>query len=74
MYRNNTQEQVAACLGCLLVLVAIGFVPWVFMALWNLLLPSLFGWPQLSYWQALGIWVLLSIVGGCFRAHVHSSS
>jgi hypothetical protein len=33
MYRNNTQEQVAACLGCLLVLVAIGFVPWVFMAL-----------------------------------------
>lgn len=32
--------------------------------LWNALLPPLFGWPQLSFWQALGLLALCRILFG----------
>ena len=34
---------------------------WVVMSLWNWLLPPLFGWHALTFWQALGILVLCRI-------------
>ncbi len=36
----------------------------VVMHLWNWLLPSLFGWKQIEFWQALGILVLCRILFG----------
>jgi hypothetical protein len=32
--------------------------------LWNWLLPALFGWPALTFWQALGILALCRILFG----------
>ena len=32
--------------------------------LWNWLLPPLFGWPQVTFWQALGLLVLCRILFG----------
>lgn len=32
--------------------------------LWNWLLPSLFGWPQVTFWQALGLLALCRILFG----------
>jgi uncharacterized membrane protein len=37
--------------------------------LWNWLLPSLFGWRQISIWQALGLLVLCRILFGGFGMH-----
>ena len=38
----------------------------VVLLLWNWLLPPLFGWPQLTFWQALGLLALCRILfGGC---------
>ncbi len=41
---------------------------WIFgeivMHLWNWLLPMLFGWHQISFWQALGLLVLCRILFG----------
>ena len=36
----------------------------VVMQLWNWLLPALFGWRQLTFWQALGILALCRILFG----------
>jgi hypothetical protein len=36
----------------------------IVMRLWNWLLPSLFGWRQLGFWQALGILALCRILFG----------
>ncbi|MEX2161143.1 MAG: hypothetical protein WD751_04435 [Anaerolineales bacterium] len=36
----------------------------VVQALWNWLLPMLFGWPQVTFWQALGVLVLSRILFG----------
>jgi hypothetical protein len=39
----------------------------VVMQLWNWLLPTLFGWRQITFWQALGLLVLCRILFGGFR-------
>ena len=37
--------------------------------LWNWLLPPLFGWPMLTFWQALGLLVLSRILFGRLGGH-----
>src|SRR5215203_5404122 len=37
--------------------------------LWNALLPPLFGWPLVTFWQALGLLVLCRILFGGFGGH-----
>jgi hypothetical protein len=39
----------------------------VVMQLWNWLLPALFGWHPINFWQALGLLVLCRILFGSFR-------
>ena len=41
----------------------------VVMQLWNWLLPSIFGWREITFWQALGILVLCRILFGGFGGH-----
>ncbi len=41
----------------------------VVLQLWNWLLPPLFGWRQITFWQALGILALCRILFGGFGRH-----
>jgi hypothetical protein len=41
----------------------------VVMHLWNWLLPSLFGWHPITFWQALGLLILSRILFGGFGGH-----
>ena len=45
----------------------------VVQLLWNWLLPPLFGWPQITFWQALGLLALCRILFGGFGRHGHRS-
>ena len=49
---------------------AIVLFTWLFgeivMHLWNWLLPSLFGWHAITFWQALGLLLLCRILFGGF--------
>lgn len=47
---------------------------WVVMQLWNWLLPSLFGLPQVTFWQALGLLALTRILFGGFGGGGHAHS
>src|SRR2546423_15027493 len=47
-----------------LVFIAIG--GGAVLLLWNWLLPPLFAWPQITFWQALGILALCRILFGGF--------
>jgi hypothetical protein len=47
--------------------VFIAVFGFVVMGLWNWLLPALFGWHHIDYWQALGILVLSKILFSGFR-------
>jgi hypothetical protein len=56
----------------LAILAMMAFVSvggFVVMHLWNWLLPPLFGWRQIAFWQALGLLVLCRILFGGFRLH-----
>jgi hypothetical protein len=50
-----------------LVAVAITVLGLLVMLLWNWLLPPLFGWSTLGFWQALGLLVLARILFGGFH-------
>ena len=41
----------------------------VVMQLWNWLLPALFGWRQVTFWQAIGILALCRILFGGLGGH-----
>jgi len=52
-----------AILGMLLFMTIGG---WAVELLWNWLLPPLFGWRQITFWQALGLLALCRILFGGF--------
>jgi hypothetical protein len=54
-------------IGGLLLFVAIGGE--VVKQLWNWLLPQIFGWRPITFWQALGILALCRILFGGPRLH-----
>jgi len=39
------------------------------LLLWNWLLPPLFGWPTITFWQALGLLALCRILFGGYGFH-----
>ena len=41
----------------------------IVMLLWNAILPPLFGWPPVGFWQALGILVLCRLLFGRWGGH-----
>ncbi|MGA7590151.1 MAG: hypothetical protein WBW02_06555, partial [Candidatus Sulfotelmatobacter sp.] len=56
--------------GLKFVLFAVLFVTvvgFVVMSLWNWLMPSLFGWHLINFWQAVGVLILSKILFGGFR-------
>ena len=51
----------------LAILGMLGFMAlgsWIVMLLWNWLLPGLFGWHHITFWQALGLLALCRILFG----------
>ena len=51
----------------MLAFIAIGGA--LVLLLWNWLLPPLFGWRELSFWQAVGLLALCRILFGGFGRH-----
>jgi hypothetical protein len=59
-------------LGGLLLFIALGGE--VVRQLWNWLLPPIFGWREITFWQALGMLALCRILFGGFGSHGYSRS
>jgi hypothetical protein len=54
-------------IGGFLLFIAVGGA--VVAQLWNWLLPTLFGWHPITFWQALGLLALCRILFGGFGLH-----
>jgi hypothetical protein len=50
-----------------LAAIAAALLGSVVMALWNALLPTLFAWPVIGFWQALGLFALSRLLVGGLR-------
>lgn len=55
----------------LIALIAATVCGFVMMALWNALIPQIFGMHTITFWQALGMFVLAKILFGGFHRHSH---
>ncbi len=51
----------------LLFLAVLALLGFVVMSLWNWLLPALFGFKIIGYWQAVGLIILAKLLFGGFR-------
>ena len=58
-----------APLAILAILLFIAIGGEIVLHLWNWLLPPLFGWRQITFWQALGLLALCRILFGGFGRH-----
>lgn len=58
------------CIGIMAILVVVSFLEaLVVQLLWNWLAPIFWTTaPILTYWQAFGVCILLSIIGSAFRS------
>ncbi len=58
------------CIVIMVILAALSFLEaWVVQLLWNWLAPIFWTTaPILTYWQAFGVCILLSIIGSAFRS------
>lgn len=72
IYRESLKDMnttsITGCFSCLLTILIFAavtlFLGWVLMSLWNWLIPIFWvAAPILTYWQATGIVLLISIIG-----------
>jgi len=65
----RAEDVVTAFFGIAIIFVIIVAVQsWLFMLLWNWIVPLIFSLPHVSFFQAFGILALLNFIGGCFRS------
>lgn len=68
MIEKMVSRMVSRVVGILVMVVVAGAVfGFVVMLLWNWLMPALFGWRAIGFWQALGLVLLSKILFGGFR-------
>ncbi|GAA3569048.1 hypothetical protein [Snuella lapsa] len=67
-FRKKSQIEIVGMIifGAIALTGLVILFGFVIMWLWNWLMPDIFGLTTLSYWQAIGLFVLLKILlGGC---------
>jgi membrane protein required for beta-lactamase induction len=57
---KNSFEAVAAVIG--MIAIAIVLLGYPLMLLWNWLMPIIFGLPEITFWQAIGLNFLSTIL------------
>jgi hypothetical protein len=55
-------------IGIAAIVLLVGYV---IMSLWNGILPDLFGWHTITFWQAIGLLILSRILFGGFKCCSH---
>lgn len=66
MNRHRILKGIKIVLFVAVAAVVLGFVV---RGLWNTLIPPIFGWHVITFWQALGLLILSKILFGGFHRH-----
>ncbi len=68
----NSKEIVKKVLGygvlglgiIIAILLVLTIVPFILMIVWNFVMPTVFGLPQIDLWQALALFIVFRILTG----------
>jgi len=66
MRHNPAVKAVKIAVIVVFAAVVLGFVV---KSLWNVLMPPIFGWHMITFWQGLGLLLLSKILFGGFHRH-----
>jgi hypothetical protein len=66
MHRNRILKGIKIALFVLVASIVFGFIV---KSLWNALIPPIFGWHSITFWQGLGLLLLSKILFGGFHRH-----
>jgi hypothetical protein len=66
MRRNPIFKGINIALIAVIACIVFGFVV---KSLWNILIPPIFGWHTITFWQGLGLLLLTKILFGGFHRH-----
>jgi hypothetical protein len=66
MQQNRILKGIRIAIFATLACLVLGFVV---KGLWNILIPPIFGWHTITFWQAIGLLVLSKILFGGFHRH-----
>lgn len=62
-FNKNSNIGCGVIIILLVVLIVLAFVySGILMWVWNMIIPALFGLPMISFWQALGIYIISNIL------------
>ena len=67
MERKNMNWKKRKLFGSMFMLLLLFVLPFIIMSLWNAILPDVFNATTITYWQALGLFILSRILFGGFR-------
>jgi hypothetical protein len=75
---NNTKYCLGWCIAApfllALYVAIVWFWAWLFMLLWNYVCHDTFHWTNaITHIQAFWLWLLISFIGGAFRACISKS-
>jgi hypothetical protein len=66
MHRRPILKGIRIALFVVVASIALGFIV---KELWNVLVPPIFGWHTITFWQSLGLLLLSKILFGGFHRH-----
>ena len=66
MRRHYFRRGLKSVLFAVLFVAVLAVLGFVVMSLWNWLMPAVFGWKLIGYWQAVGLIILSKILFGGF--------
>jgi len=67
MRKRNFPRGLKIVMFALMFTVVLFLLGFVVKALWNWLMPELFGWKMIGYWQAMGLMLLSKLLFGGFK-------
>ena len=61
---NGMKTAIWIVLGIIAMATFAFLLGWLLQILWNATVASMFGWPEITYWQAMGIFILAKLIFG----------
>lgn len=65
---GSMEKMILIAFVVIFYVVILALISWLFMLVWNFVIPTAFHWVSLTFWQAMACVFLLGFVGSRFKS------